>query len=121
MRLHRGKQPRDRKPTQIQLSLPGQSPAHQQEFPRALASNEIQDQRPLARARVWLQVECGSHRERKRGAASGSLHRLVRPNTRFGEKSHVSFGGMLRARPITVKDIWPLSTMRHAVPERLRV
>jgi hypothetical protein len=30
------------------------------------------------RGRVWLQVECGSHRKRERGAASGSLHRLVR-------------------------------------------
>ena len=39
---------------------------------------ETQDQRPLARARVAA-VECGSHRKRERGAASGSLHRLVRP------------------------------------------
>ena len=31
------------------------------------------------RGRVWLLVECGSHRELECGAASGSLHRLVRP------------------------------------------
>src|SRR5437660_246282 len=30
------------------------------------------------RGRVSLPVECGSHRMLKRGAASGSLHRLVR-------------------------------------------
>jgi hypothetical protein len=30
------------------------------------------------RERVWLRVECGSHLKRERGAASGSLHRLVR-------------------------------------------
>ena len=30
------------------------------------------------RKRAWLQVECGSHRKWERGAASGSLHRLVR-------------------------------------------
>src|SRR4051812_33529689 len=30
------------------------------------------------RERASLQVECGSHRKRKRRAASGSLHRLVR-------------------------------------------
>jgi len=30
------------------------------------------------RGRVWLLVECGSHRKLERGAASGSLHRLVR-------------------------------------------
>ncbi len=32
------------------------------------------------RGRVWLQVECGNHRKLERGAASGSLHRLVRPH-----------------------------------------
>ncbi len=31
------------------------------------------------RERASLQVECGSHGKRERGAASGSLHRLVRP------------------------------------------
>ena len=31
-----------------------------------------------AAERVWLQVESGSHQQRERGAASGSLHRLVR-------------------------------------------
>src|SRR5437763_3519457 len=31
------------------------------------------------RERAWLQIECGSYRKRGRGAASGSLHRLVRP------------------------------------------
>src|SRR4051812_38836300 len=30
------------------------------------------------RERVWLQVECGNHRKLEGGAASGSLHRLVR-------------------------------------------
>src|SRR3954470_2409143 len=30
------------------------------------------------RERAWLLVECGSHRKWERGAASGSLHRLVR-------------------------------------------
>ena len=30
------------------------------------------------RGRAWLQAECGSHRKLERGAASGSLHRLVR-------------------------------------------
>src|SRR4051812_3635699 len=30
------------------------------------------------RGRVWLQVECGSHRKLERGAASGSPHRLLR-------------------------------------------
>ena len=32
------------------------------------------------RERVSPQVECGSHRKLERGAASGSLHRLVRCN-----------------------------------------
>jgi hypothetical protein len=31
------------------------------------------------RERVWLRVECGSHGKLERGAASGSLHRLIRP------------------------------------------
>jgi hypothetical protein len=44
---------------------------------RVITSNEnkISDR---WRGRVWLQVECGSRRKHKRGAASGSLHRLVR-------------------------------------------
>ncbi len=29
-------------------------------------------------ARAWLHVECGNHCKLERGAASGSLHRLVR-------------------------------------------
>src|SRR5205823_3196030 len=31
------------------------------------------------RGRAWLRTECGSHPKPKRGAASGSLDRLVRP------------------------------------------
>ncbi len=31
------------------------------------------------RERAWLHVKCGSHRKVERGAASGWLHRLVRP------------------------------------------
>src|SRR4029453_11680989 len=34
------------------------------------------------RKRVSLQVECGSHRKLEGKAASGSLHRLVRPRVR---------------------------------------
>jgi hypothetical protein len=30
------------------------------------------------RERAWMQAECGSHRKRERGAASGSLDRVVR-------------------------------------------
>lgn len=30
------------------------------------------------RGRSWLEFECGSNRNRERGAASGSLYRLVR-------------------------------------------
>src|SRR5438128_12079200 len=30
------------------------------------------------RGRAWLRIQCGNHRKLERGAASGSLHRLVR-------------------------------------------
>ena len=43
---------------------------------RHLTRHKISDR---WRGRVWLLVECGSHRKLERGAASGSLHRLVRP------------------------------------------
>ena len=44
---------------------------------RRLPSNENK-MSDGGRERAWLQVECGSHRKLERGAASGSLHRLVR-------------------------------------------
>ena len=47
-----------------------------------LTSHKISDR---ARGRVSLQVEYGSHRNRERRTASGSLHRLVRP---LGWKVH---------------------------------
>src|SRR5215203_4681957 len=36
------------------------------------------------RGRAWLRLRCGSHRKLECGAASGSLHRLVRPWRREG-------------------------------------
>jgi hypothetical protein len=49
--------------------------AYRCETCRDLTRHKISDR---WRRRVWLQVECGSHRKWERGAASGSLHRLVR-------------------------------------------
>jgi hypothetical protein len=43
---------------------------------RDLTRHKISDR---WRGRAWLRVECGSHRKWERRAASGSLHRLVRP------------------------------------------
>src|SRR5882724_8342768 len=43
---------------------------------RDLTRHKISDR---WRERAWLRVKRGSHRKLERGAASGSLHRLVRP------------------------------------------
>jgi hypothetical protein len=49
---------------------------------RHLTRHEISDR---WRGRVWPQVECGSHLKWKRGVASGSLHRVVRPRRRIAQ------------------------------------
>ncbi len=64
---------------------------------RGLTRHKISDR---WRGRVWLLVECGSNPKLERGAASGSLHHLVRWTRGLHEnRSHYSLPLQIRISP----------------------